>query len=93
MEDPELPRSDEYHAELLQLFSEYFVANLRWTKFGYKQSGVDARSLLRKIAKLCQKRQSLLLQWRREYDTELRMYKDLVEERQKDQDSEQNNNV
>lgn len=90
MEDPELPRSDEYHEQILQVFREYFDANLRWTKYGYKQSGVDARSALRKISKLTHSRQLLLLRWRREFDTELRMYNDLVEERELQKNSDQN---
>jgi len=76
---PKLDRSEEFHDEITRLFRLYFIANQRWLKYGYKQSAIDARSALMQISKLSYKRQKLILSWRREYDTELRMYQEYLE--------------
>lgn len=63
-------KDEEMHEELMQLFRAYFKANQDWMNKGTRRAGMDTRTLLNKIKRLCVERRKHIMEWRYELDAE-----------------------
>lgn len=63
-------KDEEMHEELMQLFRAYFKANQDWVNKGTRRAGMDTRTLLNKIKRLCVERRKHIMEWRYELDEE-----------------------
>jgi hypothetical protein len=57
-------KDEEMHEQLMQLFRAYFKANQDWVNKGTRRAGMDTRTILNEIKRLCVKRRKHIMDWK-----------------------------